>query len=318
LAELEAAAESDARMTPEAMAELLDLLVEEGRPVGEDTLELARALRFEHGGSRGLLLAEARALTAGERFEEALALLDGERATAPGEDLDRALAATVAALTERLEDAPFLELALSGLPEALPLDARETVARRLSALGFPDEAWALRNATGPALPGSSVPALDPAAWVPRPENPAPPLSVPEPPVPVAEAQAASPTSPPLSLLSAEPMEQAEASAAALGVAGPLPGPVPPALVAAAPAPPTAVAAMPAVPPSAEVVVPEAPPPFVVEEAGDASAILVPPVPAPLADATGSGMTLAQRRALLAQAEDVRARAAALLGQELGQ
>ena len=154
LAELETIAENDARMTPEGLVELIDLSIAEGKAVPEETLELARTLRFEQGGedARALLLAEVRALTAASRFEEALALLRQEQLAHSGEDLNATLAATVQALTERLGDAAFLELALGGLPSDLPSEAREGVARRLADLGFPGEAESFRSAGTPRAP----------------------------------------------------------------------------------------------------------------------------------------------------------------------
>lgn len=168
LAALENIAESDPRMTPVAVVELIDLTIAEGQAVPEDTLELARALRFEQGGeaARALLLAEVRALTAASRFDEALTLLKEERVAHPGEDLDAAMTATVQALTKNLGDPTFLELALGELPLDLPPEAREVVATRLANLGFPEEAEALRRAgvpqaqTAPVVPTADAPVLN--------------------------------------------------------------------------------------------------------------------------------------------------------------
>lgn len=269
-------------MTPEAMAELLGLLVEEGRPVGEDTLELARALRFEHEGSRVLLLAEARALAAAGRFEEALALLDGERAAAPGEDLEEALSATAAALTQALEDAPFLELALSGLPDEMPAPAREAVARRLSDLGFPNEAWVLRSATVPAAPAAPMPS---------------------------EAASAAGTDAPL-----EPPALPMMASSPVTGRSPSPAAVAPPIAAAAPQPASGPAAStepsrltPAPPAAGTNSAGPIPLPFTDEPPGNASPPGLPPDPP---------MSLAERRALLARAADAAARAAVLLEQEL--
>lgn len=321
LAELEDAADHDPRMTPEAAAELLDLLVDEGRPVGEDLLALARALRFEHGGSRVLLVAEARALSAEGRFEEALALLDGERMEAPGADLDGALAATVETLTIELEEEPFLEIALGGLPDRLPTEAAEAVARRLSDLGFPDEAWALRTAgggsgatdLGASMTEAEVPQRDASsptqtAFQPSPSPSAAALSRLLPPSgvqandieglaapnrnePTAPAGVAIPPPPPL----AEPATGAGLPVGTPISAGPLaPGAITtgPELVRVAPGPQPATAQVPSDP----LLVP----------LGEPS---MPPPAAPT-------MSLADRRTLLVQAEDARARAAALLGQGL--
>jgi hypothetical protein len=324
LAELATLAVSDARMTPDAMATLLDLSVSEGRPVGEDMLALSQSLRFEYGeeATRRLLLSEARTLVAQARYEDALALLSAEQQARPGEDIDAALTDAVAALTEGLDDAPFVEMALSGLPAELPVGAREVAARRLYALGFPNEAWemwmrepsaaeapselpALTSPTpepvrveelSPAPAASPSPASSPVA---PPEAPAPlvmaPAAAPEPvppvvapaapePVPVATEPAPilpTPTTPPVTL--AVVPQQA-------GLTDPLPGIVP--LVA-----PETASPPPSEPPAAV-----APEPIPVAQ----PALVLYPDPAP------GGMTLAERRELLAQAEEARTRAAALL------
>ncbi|MBP1805079.1 hypothetical protein [Rubellimicrobium aerolatum] len=167
LAELRELAETDPRMTPAGMVDLIDLSIREGRALSEDDLELARSLRFEHGGEdgRALLLAEARALTAATRFDEALSLLLQERRVHPGPDLETGLAAAVLALTDGLEDGPFLELALARLPADLPPPAVGAVANRLEALGFPDEArrlGGLDTSKDAAAYAEPIPA-DPAA-----------------------------------------------------------------------------------------------------------------------------------------------------------
>ncbi len=310
LRELATLAESDVRMTPEAMADLLDLSVEEERPVSQDLLDLSQALRFEHGegATRRLLLSEARVLVAQARYEEALDLLETERQARPGEDLDAALTDTISALTESLEDAPFLELALSNLPPELPAAAREVAARRLFALGFPAEAWALWR---PDVPSAEAPTPSLSAepgtlsvedGSPQPEaDPSPALPVMAPvddSAPLATASAATPAVPtppePEPVASAPaPVTTAVAPVIDLSSAEPLPGIIP--LVAQEP------------PPSE--------PPVVAEEAPLAPAPVPEPItlePLDAAAAPPVDMGLAERRALLAQAEEARARAAALL------
>ncbi|TNC51574.1 hypothetical protein FHG66_05270 [Rubellimicrobium rubrum] len=322
LEELETIAESDPRMTPDAMVDLIDLSIEEGRSVSDNTLELARALRFENEGegARALLLAEARALTADMRFDEALALLEDERQLNPAEDVNEALVATVVALTEKLDDASFLELALGALPEGLPSAAVDPVARRLAELGFPQEAWSLR--APPALPSAAplepeaeadrtVSAARPPVEEPLQEEPddqepvAGALVLPEgqepdqqaaladDPAPPAERETALPqlsALPPLPIL-AEPLPVAPGQEVEPPV---LPVPI---AVPASPQPlPT------------EAATPEPIPPATVLAAAPAVPAANPAVPLP----ENALMTLAERRELLGRAQEARARAAALL------
>lgn len=376
LAELTALARSDSRITPKAMADLLDLSVAEGRPVEEDLLELARALRAEQEGepARALLLAEARALTAAGRYDEALDLFDRERALHHGEDIDAALTATAEALTQGLEDAPFLELALSGLPADLPPTARESLAGRLSALGFPDEAWALRApalSDTPATPtGRPVAGIDAA---PPPERlpSSPPMKPEAAPDLAAPVQPETPSPAPAEETAArDPGERATvALASANGEPGPTaeeavpvrarPSPVVPVEARRAeatsgsreaaakeeiagvdqasepagrlrdPAEPQAFPSSaggtslgpirPLVPSAgtevnaASAALPESPADEpAVTDGPSAPALPAAPSPAVVAAAPPSGMTLAERRALLTQAEAARARAQALL------
>lgn len=313
VAELGQAAERNPRMTPEALAELLDLLVDEGSPVSEDLLELARTLRFEHGNPRVLLLAEARALAAESRFEEALALLDGERATAPGPDIDQALATVVESLTIELGDGPFLELVLGGLPRPLPAAATDAAARRLSDLGFPDEAWRLR---------ASVEATEPSDLPPGSRSPTVRTDVP-PPVPaIADTSAlarAETTDGPEPAAERPSTHENGVIVSRSGVT------VPPSLSEAPEAAPATVEALSvSSPPVARSFSPtlDAATP---ERSGAVDEALLagsesPPdmaltrVDRPVEPALP--MSLADRRALLVRAEDVRTRAAALLGQEI--
>lgn len=135
----------DPRTTPEGLVDLVDLTIEEGRPVNGDLIALVRASRFEHRGTpaaTALLLAEIRGLSASSRHAGALALLKAEGAQLSRDDAGRVLAGIVDSLLEA-QDGPFLDVALTDLPDALPETLALPVAERLRTLGFAPEAEAL-------------------------------------------------------------------------------------------------------------------------------------------------------------------------------
>ena len=142
----------DPRLPPARLVELIDLLIEEGRPVPLDLIALAAAQRFEAKDrpvADALLRAEIRALDAAGRYEESLALIasDGDDLTAEMR-LDHG-SQTIIALSESAEDDRFLAVAFSGaLPMEITATARNALARRLLSLGFPAEAQA--QLRGPA------------------------------------------------------------------------------------------------------------------------------------------------------------------------
>jgi hypothetical protein len=124
ITDLAALAEADPRMTPAGVLRLIDLSLEEGRAVDDATLLLAQSLRLDNpADAPALVLAQARGLAAGLRFDEALALLAEEGALLPPAEADAATDAVVASLLERLGDAEVLDWALSRRPDRLPSQA---------------------------------------------------------------------------------------------------------------------------------------------------------------------------------------------------
>ncbi|WP_432255219.1 hypothetical protein [Limimaricola sp. AA108-03] len=145
-------AEQDARLTPEGLSRLIDMLLEEGQEVPGGLLELARALRFEHRGQPAALIlaqSETRALIATGLHEAALDLVD---AMSFDPDLARELrGAAFLAMTRDLDEAAFLERVFAPPPGPLTQPAETAIAARLLDLGFAETALA-RLA---ALPGDA-------------------------------------------------------------------------------------------------------------------------------------------------------------------
>lgn len=136
-------ARRDERATPEAIARLLDLLVETRRPVDASVMLLAETLMFEHRGTPSmsrLVPGYVDALIAADRFGEAIAFLEGDLAPVPQEIIQSKRSDLVTAASERMGVADFLALAFGTLPERVDDAARAAVARRLDELGFADEA----------------------------------------------------------------------------------------------------------------------------------------------------------------------------------
>ncbi|PYE84590.1 hypothetical protein [Pseudoroseicyclus aestuarii] len=135
-------AEEDARMTPEGLIRLIELELAEGRPVPEDQLDLARAMRFEARGTpveAALAAVEARALIASGRHEMALSLLRDESGEMGAAQRRELRAEAVEALTETLPDAEFIDRIYAGLPP-ITAEAENRVAERLLQLGFAERA----------------------------------------------------------------------------------------------------------------------------------------------------------------------------------
>jgi hypothetical protein len=97
-----------------------------------------------------LIAAEARALIAGNAFDAALALLDGDVSPMSVTQLTALRESAILAITDRTEDAAFLNFAFDALPETGSARAENAVATRLMTLGFADRADAVLDspATG--------------------------------------------------------------------------------------------------------------------------------------------------------------------------
>ncbi len=143
---------ADPRMPPERLVGLIDLMIEEGRPVPPDLLTLAAAHRFESKDSpvaEALLSAEIRALVAAGRYEDGLALIDAEGRDLPAELRSDHATQAIIALSDNAEEGRFLSVVFSGsLPVELSDRAENALARRLLALGFAEVARA--RLAGPA------------------------------------------------------------------------------------------------------------------------------------------------------------------------
>lgn len=137
------------RMTAAAMTELLTLSLVDGMPVDEATLTLASALRFEERGTASaaaLAVAELRTLIASDRFEQAQDLIANDTEDLPAEVFAGMETELVVAAAERMADSEFLYFAFGGTGLSQSDRSVNAVARRLIALGFPEEADRLLDA----------------------------------------------------------------------------------------------------------------------------------------------------------------------------
>lgn len=151
IAQLSTLASENPRLTAEAALRLMELALDQGRPLPPETLVLAATLRYESRGSEMasmLAAAEARVLTMEGAFVEALDLLASDLAPMPPETLGGLRSEVVAAAAGRLPDPEFLALAFAELPPGTDAAATNAVAARLLTLGFPDRASAMLS--GPA------------------------------------------------------------------------------------------------------------------------------------------------------------------------
>lgn len=145
-------AESDTRMTPEALARLIELQLAEAQTVAPSLLELAAAMRFEAGDSEAatrLALAEISAHEIADDFETALSIaLDSET---PITNMQRGVALNEVhlAMAERLDEAAFLTTAFGQTPQELDPGVQNVMAARLIHMGFPERALELLQ--GPAV-----------------------------------------------------------------------------------------------------------------------------------------------------------------------
>lgn len=160
IATLAAAAQTDERLSPEALLRLLELAHEQQTTVDPNVFALSESLRFENRRdpvARRLLIAEVRAYGDLGDFDNAIrTLTEGLDAPATRDEAEKwaALASeTMIALTATADDLTFLRHALDGPPEILTAGAENGLARRLLALGFADRAaqFLLGEAQGPDM-----------------------------------------------------------------------------------------------------------------------------------------------------------------------
>ena len=155
IAALTEMATGDARLTPDALVQLIDLSLSQQQDVPPDMIALAGTMQYEYRGlpvAAALIDAQARALIAGDAFAAAFTLLDGPVEPLGMDDLARLRSAAILALTLRASDPAFLNFAFDDLPVADNPMVENAVASRLVALGFADRAAALLTspATGAA------------------------------------------------------------------------------------------------------------------------------------------------------------------------
>ncbi len=146
ITELAGMAKDDPRMTPEALAKLFELALDEHRSITPDLLLLSQSLRFEYRDdpAKGrLAAAEARLLSQSGNFAPALELVQNP-ANALAPETQATLHADIVGDIRRNGDDPtFLRYALGGFPFSLPAEEENLVAARLLGLGFPEQAASL-------------------------------------------------------------------------------------------------------------------------------------------------------------------------------
>lgn len=149
---LDQMAEDDTRMTAVGLVRLIDLLLDEDRPVDDALLDLAEAMRFEAGttsDARLLGLAEIRARTARGEFRQALDLALSDDVPLQAADMAEQSSMVIKAIAERVDTAAFVNLAFNDLPQGLDAEAENAVAARLLEVGFPERAAQIL--AGPAM-----------------------------------------------------------------------------------------------------------------------------------------------------------------------
>ncbi len=141
IARLDTLAARDPQLPPETLVRLLDLTVEAGRAIDPSILELASSVRHDVGGEEveaELARAEARATILAGDFDDALALIEETSELIGDETAGILRDAAIAASAERAGDGAFLDTALAMAPEDISASVQNAVAARLLALGFPD------------------------------------------------------------------------------------------------------------------------------------------------------------------------------------
>ncbi len=157
---LATAAQSDERLSPEALLRLFELAHEQETTVDPNLFALSESLRFENRHdpvSRRLLLAEARAYGDLVDFDNAVQTLadvpDGPAAEGESDQKTALVSEIMIGLTAKADDLTFLRHALDGVPDVLTAGAENALATRLLDLGFADRAaqYLLGEALGPDM-----------------------------------------------------------------------------------------------------------------------------------------------------------------------
>ncbi|MBE0413791.1 hypothetical protein [Yoonia sp.] len=159
-------ADTDVRMTPEAMVGFFTEAVKESVSLKNDDFLLADALRFENSKlpiASDLAVAQIKAFIAMDRFAEAQTLIN-EVGAELGEERTNQLSdifANQASL--RMGDSEFLAFVFDAETADMLRPAHEAVARRLRDLGFPEEAQAILARQDDAMQSAPPVAAGPAA-----------------------------------------------------------------------------------------------------------------------------------------------------------
>lgn len=149
---LQELAESDSRMTPNALIDYLNLAVETGADISPEAIALGDILRYENKGdpiASELAAAQVAAQIEFKDLGSAFLLLADEAAAMEPEQAKELRARAVIAATQDYENTEFLELAFSGIVESLDAAAQNAVAARLLSLGLAERASQL--VSGPAI-----------------------------------------------------------------------------------------------------------------------------------------------------------------------
>lgn len=143
LEELTTLAETDGRMTPEALLGLLSLNQINDTPLDESLLSLAAALRFENRGTQiadDLAVAEFESWLKANEFGRAENLLKSIVSGLPAETASMLQNRFASALSDRSPDRLFLDFAFDETTFPLSPENQNMVAARLLSLGFPERA----------------------------------------------------------------------------------------------------------------------------------------------------------------------------------
>lgn len=141
-------AEADTRLTPEALVQLINLTLDDGQQLDSNLVTLANSMTYENRGNligAELIAAQARALTAVSAYEQVFLLLVGDVTPMASTRVSELRSVAILDLTDKADDAAFLNFAFDALPETGNPAVENAVSARLLALGFADRAGQLLN-----------------------------------------------------------------------------------------------------------------------------------------------------------------------------
>lgn len=138
-ADLAALAATDARMTPEALVQLMELQIAAGDRIPSAQFELLETFRFEFRGApiAGVLSQmEVRAFVQNAAFDQAATALGQLTSDLAPSELSSLASLTAGGAAEKASDLTFLDIAFGDLPFVAEPAAQNAVAARLLSLGF--------------------------------------------------------------------------------------------------------------------------------------------------------------------------------------